>query len=124
MSAVPLPSAPQPGQRCAVRGCESTDVVGHHADYKVPEAWAKIPLCPFHHEMVHNVHERVKGEGVTLQMVTLQFVLDPRKIARWTLRYEEPQPAKTVRREMTVRQLSFADLHGREGDYWRRMMRG
>lgn len=50
-----------PPETCEVEGCDRTDVVGHHADYRRPLDVAFV--CNKHHARLHREAERRAGSG-------------------------------------------------------------
>src|SRR5262245_58393102 len=109
---------PSPLHTCAVVGCNEPATQNHHASYRGRHNGPTVPYCGRHHELLHELHDHVRDDGVTLDAFTLVFTLYPtrtesrvRNHIRLTARVPPPK--------IEPRQLSFADLHGRNGDYWR-----
>lgn len=94
---------------CAI--CQAPTDQQHHIDYRSPETWAKVPLCNRHHTHLHRVHDRVRDQGVTIAVVSAQYLLDP-DAARVLAITGDPR--------VHPHQLSLGDLATPQGYHWRR----
>lgn len=90
--------------------CQAPTDQRHHIDYRSPETWTLVPLCNRHHTHLHKVHDRVRGDGVSIAVVSARYLFDP-DVARSLAITGDP-----------YRQLSFADQATPHGEYWRRWM--
>jgi hypothetical protein len=122
MSALPhpIPAPVYAPFRCRACGCNKPATQTHHITYdpRVPQVWAKIGVCADHHERLHDLHELVRGE-IPLLVFSHQYLADPERISRWARNVEKPAPPSIEVEPVHPQQLSWGDLMGPGGEYWR-----
>jgi hypothetical protein len=115
------PRAPHPDApglaTCYVAGCNHVAAHNHHLSYR-PKCgnWGIIPLCAEHHDRLHTLHDVIR-DRVPLEVFTLRYIMTPDSVeARLKGLMELPTAAPP---DIDVKQLSFGDMMGPQGEYWR-----
>lgn len=108
--------------QCRATGCHRPATQAHHITYhpRVPDPWSKVGLCADHHEQLHALFEPVRDD-IPLVVFSFQYLDDPGRIERWATSEERLAAPPVVKAPVHARQLSFGDLFGPGGEYWRQL---
>ena len=105
--AIHIPGAVE--RRCSVHDCANVADQQHHASYArgYPDEWNRVWICRQHHQALYRLEEAAKAQGISLELLTLRYILNPEATTQRLQRILRAVP-------LSEYQMSFAEAPGGE----------
>ena len=82
-----------------------------------PDDWNRVWICRDCHRLLHAVYdEYCRHHGMPLALFSHRYITKP-ELTIAKAGHLEPVRPRVIE---PIKQLSLGDVHGRQGDYWRR----